>query len=105
MLRMPLLNVRSLLNSTRNKGTDRGSLFHIRNTSGYRNVTKDVTKSFNYNADLLEFTKQGLTVLLANKLHVEINQIPEKPDLIKIIGNFFICVGFYSGCSFHSTHF
>ena len=48
-----------------NCGTNRGSLFHIRNTFGHRNVTKDVIKSFNYNAELLEFSTRDLTVLLA----------------------------------------
>ena len=61
-----------------NSGADRGTMFHIRNTFGHRNVTKEVTKSFNYNAELLEFTTRGLTVLLAKNLIEEILQTQGK---------------------------
>ena len=64
-----------------NSGADRGSLFHIRNAFGHRNVTKDVIKSFNYNADLLEFATRGLTVLLAKKLLEEVLQSHGKSKL------------------------
>ena len=57
-----------------NSGANRGTLFHIRNAFGYRNVTKEVIKSFNYNADLLEFTTRGLTSLLAKQLIEDIIQ-------------------------------
>ena len=34
-------------------GADRGTLFQIRNIFRHKNVTSDVMKSFNHNADLL----------------------------------------------------
>ena len=55
------------LYSTRS-GADRGTLFHIRNRFGHKNVTTNTMKSFNHNADLLRFSAEGLTALLCMKI-------------------------------------
>ena len=49
-------------------GADRGTLFQIRNRFGHKNVTTNAMKSFNHNADLLRFSAEGLTTLLAMKI-------------------------------------
>ena len=60
-------------------GADRGSLFQIRNAFQHRNVTSDVMKSFNHNADLLRFSTEGLASLLAMKL-CNIQTLDETPE-------------------------
>ena len=59
--------------------TDRGSLLQIRNAFQHRNVTSDVMKSFNQNADLLRFSTEGLASLLAMKL-CNIQTLDETPE-------------------------
>ena len=53
--------------STRS-GADRGTLFQIRNAFNHKNVCGKVMKSFNHNADLLRFTTECLSALLAMQL-------------------------------------
>ncbi|KAJ8311298.1 hypothetical protein KUTeg_011150, partial [Tegillarca granosa] len=49
-------------------GADRGTLFHIRNNFNHRNVTKSVGNCFNHAVDLLEFSTEGLVILLAMQI-------------------------------------
>ena len=57
--------------------TDKGTLCHLRNLLGFRNVTKDIGSSFNHVSEFLYLVTVGYTVLLA----MEILQLKNMGDV------------------------
>ncbi|KAJ8300931.1 hypothetical protein KUTeg_022450 [Tegillarca granosa] len=70
---------RSASETKTGSAADRGTLFHIRNLYNHRNVAKNVNSSFNPLVDLLGFTTDGFTALLAMKL-CGIDKLSELPS-------------------------
>ena len=48
--------------------TDKGSLFHLKNTFNHRNVQKKVSSAFNHVFDFIEFVTEGYVCVLAIKI-------------------------------------
>ncbi|XP_038062978.1 uncharacterized protein LOC119733651 [Patiria miniata] len=64
-----------LYNST--SGKDKMTLFHLRNVFGHHNVTATVKKSYNFNAEFLEFATHGF--IAAYALHLVGSQHSHQP--------------------------
>ena len=67
--------------------TDKGTLCHLRNVLGFRNVTKDVGSSFNHVSEFLYIVTVGYTILLAMEILQlkNMGDVPnEKPDLEEV---------------------
>lgn len=49
-------------------GQEKGTMFYLKNVFEYKNVTQDLTSTFNYASDFLHFITAGYSVLAAMQI-------------------------------------
>ena len=68
----------NLLFTGRNSA-DQGTLFHVKNIFGHKNVKKEVMHCFNHATHFLDFVTEGMICLLAIKI-LGIGSIQDDPE-------------------------
>jgi hypothetical protein len=69
-----------------NSITEKGTLCHLRNVFGHRNVTKDVGETFNHVSDFILFVTLGYTILLTMNI-LDMQHLDDEPmDWVEVDG-------------------